>query len=74
MTPANGPTLLGIDVLWVATILSGVAAIAVLFAIYTVMTVRATLTKRVKARNDRREQLKAGITPCCRIRRSRQPS
>ena len=59
---ASGPTLMGIDVLWVATILSGVAAFAVLVAIYAVTTVNDPMTKRVKALNDRREQLKAGIT------------
>jgi tight adherence protein C len=62
MEQPAGPTLMGIDVLWVATILSGVAAFAVMFAIYTVSTVRDPMTKRVKALNDRREQLKAGIT------------
>ena len=61
MQPA-GPTLMGIDVLWVATILSGVAAFAVMLAIYAVTTVSDPMTKRVKALNDRREQLKAGIT------------
>ncbi len=59
---ASGPTLLGIDVLWVATILSGVAAFAVIVAIYAATTVSNPMTKRVKALNDRREQLKAGIT------------
>ena len=59
---APHPTLLGIDVLWVATLLSGVAAFAVMLAIYAVTTVRDPMTKRVKALNDRREQLKAGIT------------
>ncbi|MWC43712.1 type II secretion system F family protein [Sphingomonas carotinifaciens] len=53
---------MGIDVLWVATILSGVAAFAVMVAIYAVTTSRDPMTKRVKALNDRREQLKAGIT------------
>lgn len=61
MAPA-GPTLLGVDVIWVATILSGIAAFAVMLAIYAAMTVRDPMTKRVKALNDRREQLKAGIT------------
>jgi tight adherence protein C len=60
--PTHGPTILGVDVLWVATLLSGVAAFAVLLAIYTVTTVRDPMTKRVKALNERREQLKAGIT------------
>ena len=53
---------MGIDVLWVATILSGVAAFAVIVAIYAATTVSDPMTKRVKALNDRREQLKAGIT------------
>jgi len=61
MQPA-GPTLLGVDVLWVATILSGVAAMAVMVAIYAATTVKDPMAKRVKALNDRREQLKAGIT------------
>ncbi len=62
MNPAHGPTILGVDVIWVATLLSGVAAFAVLLAIYAVTTVRDPMTKRVKALNERREQLKAGIT------------
>ena len=61
MAPIH-PTLLGVDVIWVATILSGVAAFAVLVAIYAATTVRDPMAKRVKALNDRREQLKAGIT------------
>ena len=59
---AGGPTILGVDVLWAATILSGIAAFAVVIALYAVMTVNDPMTKRVKALNDRREQLKAGIT------------
>jgi tight adherence protein C len=61
MQPA-GPTLMGVDVIWVATILSGVAALAVMIAIYAATTVSDPMQKRVKALNDRREQLKAGIT------------
>jgi tight adherence protein C len=60
-TSAAGPTLLGIDVFWVATLLAGVAAFAMLVAIYAATTVRDPMAKRVKALNDRREQLKAGI-------------
>ena len=71
MPPSTGPTLLGIDVLWVATILAGVATLAVLFAIYTVMTVNDPMAKRVKALNDRREQLKAGITASTSKRRAK---
>lgn len=62
MVTAGGPTLLGIDVLWVATLLAAVAAMAVFFAIYAAVTVRDPMAKRVKALNERREQLKAGIT------------
>ena len=62
MTNSGGPTLLGVDVLWVATLLSMVASAAVLFAIYTAATVRDPMAKRVKSLTERREQLKAGIT------------
>ena len=62
MGETSGPTLLGIDVLWVATLLSAAATFCVLVAIYAATTVRDPMAKRVKALNDRREQLKAGIT------------
>ena len=52
---------MGVDVLWVATILAAVAATAVFFAIYAAVTVRDPMAKRVKALTARREQLKAGI-------------
>jgi tight adherence protein C len=71
MTPPTGPTLLGVDVLWVATFLSAIAAAAVVFAIYTATTVRDPMAKRVKALNDRREQLKAGITASTSKRRAK---
>jgi tight adherence protein C len=71
MGATTGPTLLGVDVLWVATILSGVAALAVLVAIYAVTTVRDPMSKRVKALNDRREQLKAGIVASTSKRRAK---
>jgi tight adherence protein C len=58
---APGPTLLGFDVIYVGTVLAGVAALAVMFAIYAAITVRDPMARRVKALNDRREQLKAGI-------------
>jgi tight adherence protein C len=57
----EGPTIMGIDVLMVATLLAGVAAFAVLIAIYAALSVRDPMTKRVKALTERREQLKAGI-------------
>ena len=57
----EGPTILGVDVLLVATLLACVAAFAVLIAIYAALSVRDPMAKRVKALNERREQLKAGI-------------
>jgi tight adherence protein C len=59
--PSSGPQLLGVDVMWVATILSAVATFAVLLAIYAATTVKDPMARRVKALNERREQLKAGI-------------
>lgn len=67
----GGPTLLGVDILWVATMLSAVAAFAVLFALYTATTVRDPMAGRVKALNERREQLKAGIVASSGKRRAK---
>jgi tight adherence protein C len=53
---------MGFDVYWIATILMVVASMAVLLAIYAAVTVRDPMAKRVKALNERREQLKAGIS------------
>src|SRR5215210_1578674 len=58
---AAGPTVLGFDVIWIATMLSAVATFAVLLAIYAATTVKDPMARRVKALNERREQLKAGI-------------
>ena len=71
MGETGGPKLLGVDVVWVATLLSGMAAFAVMFAIYLGTTVRDPMAKRVKALNDRREQLKAGITASTSKRRAK---
>jgi tight adherence protein C len=71
MEPTTGPTLLGVDVLWVATILAGICAMAIMFAVYTATTVRDPMAKRVKALNERREQLKAGITASTSKRRAK---
>ena len=60
-TPSSGPTLLGVDVILVATVLAGVTAMAVMLAIYAAVTVRDPMVKRVKALNARRDELKAGI-------------
>ena len=59
-TPA-GPTLLGFDVIVVGTILAGIAALAVVLAIYAAVTVKDPMARRVKALNARRDELKAGI-------------
>ena len=56
-----GPTLLGVDVVFVGTCLIAVAAMSVMLAIYAAITVRDPMAKRVKALNERREFLKAGI-------------
>jgi len=58
---AAHPTLLGVDIIWVATLLSGVATMAVILAIYAATTVKDPMARRVRALNERREQLKAGI-------------
>ncbi|WP_200932393.1 type II secretion system F family protein [Sphingomonas sp. Leaf412] len=70
MEPAS-PKILGVDVYYVATLLSALAAAATFFAIYVGLSVRDPMTKRVKALNDRREQLKAGITASTSKRRAK---
>jgi tight adherence protein C len=69
MVPPSGPTILGIDVVMVATMLAATATFAVLVAIYAATTVKDPMAKRVKALNDRREQLKAGIVATSSKRR-----
>ena len=69
MAPASGPTIMGVDVVMVATVLAAVATFAVLVAIYAATTVRDPMAKRVKALNERREQLKAGIVASSSRRR-----
>jgi tight adherence protein C len=72
MQPVSaGPTLLGVDIFFVATRLAATATFAVLVAIYAATTVRDPMTKRVKALNDRREQLKAGIVASTSKRRAK---
>ncbi|GFM29926.1 type II secretion system F family protein [Novosphingobium sp. PY1] len=67
---ASGPTLLGFDVVFVATLLAAVAAVAMMLAIYAAVTVRDPMAKRVKSLNQRREALKAGIATTARKRQS----
>jgi tight adherence protein C len=71
MQSAAGPTFLGIDVIWAATILSAVATFSMILAIYAATTARNPMTKRVKALNERREQLKAGIVASTSKRRAK---
>lgn len=71
ITPPSGPTLLGIDVILAGTVLAGVAALAVVFAIYAAVTVRDPMAKRVKTLNSRRNELKSGlVTAGARKRKS----
>ena len=62
MDPRNGhPLFYGIDVYLIGSAFAGVAALLVMFVIYTALTIRDPMSKRVKALNERREELKAGI-------------
>ncbi|HYJ52216.1 MAG TPA: type II secretion system F family protein [Allosphingosinicella sp.] len=69
MTVTHGPTIMGIDVVMVASFLAAIATFSVLVAIYAATTVRDPMAKRVKALNERREQLKAGIVASTAKRR-----
>ncbi len=69
MAPAYGPTIMGIDVVMVASALAAMATFSVMVAIYAAATVRDPMAKRVKALNERREQLKAGIVASTSKRR-----
>ncbi|WEK43571.1 MAG: type II secretion system F family protein [Candidatus Sphingomonas colombiensis] len=71
METVQNPTLLGVDVYLAATILSGIATFAVLVAIYAALSVHDPMARRVKALNERREQLKAGITASTGKRRAK---
>ncbi|WP_419825848.1 type II secretion system F family protein [Sphingomonas sp.] len=66
MQPA---TILGIPVTALATMFAGMAMLAVVVAIYAATSVRDPMVKRVKALNERREQLKLGITASTSKRR-----
>lgn len=64
MEPAASPgtTLFGLTATDVGTLLAALATFAVLVALYAASTVRDPMARRVKSLNERREQLKAGIT------------
>jgi len=65
-----GPTVLGFDVIFVGTLLAGVAALAAMMAVYAAVTVRDPMAKRVKALSARREELKMGLMGTINVRRS----
>jgi tight adherence protein C len=52
--------LFGVDVVWVGTLLAVVAA-GLMIGVNLALTIRDPMAKRVKALNERREELKAGI-------------
>ena len=71
ISPASSPTLLGVDVILVGTILAGLAAFAMVLAIYAAVTVKDPMAKRVNSLNARRNELKTGmITRSARKRQS----
>jgi len=61
-------TYIGLDASTLATMMMGMALMALMVAMYAATTVRDPMAKRVKALNERREQLKAGITASTRKR------
>jgi tight adherence protein C len=69
--PPPAITVMGIDVIWAATMLAAIGVCAVFYAIYTASTVRDPMLRRVKSLNERREQLKAGITAPTAKRRAK---
>jgi len=68
---STGATLFGLTGADLGTLLAGLATLAVLMALYAASTVRNPMARRVKALNERREQLKAGITASTSKRRTK---
>ncbi len=69
--PIQTYMVMGIDVVYVATMLAAIGVAALMIAIYNVATARDPMLRRVKSLNERREQLKAGITASTVKRRSK---
>lgn len=69
--PPQHFALFGLDVVWAATFLAAIGVVAVITAIYNAATVRDPMSRRIKSLNDRREQLKAGITASTAKRRAK---
>ncbi len=61
MESGTGPTLLGFDVILIGSILAGIAALAAVVAIYSAVTIKDPMAKRVRALEGRREELKMGL-------------
>lgn len=70
-TAPPGTTLFGLTATDIATILAALATLAVLAAMWVAATTRDPMTRRVKALNERREQLKVGITASTAKRRAK---
>lgn len=64
------PMIFGLDLLMLLTLLPALGA-ALLVAGYATRSLRDPMTRRVRALNDRREQLKAGITASTAKRRTK---
>ncbi len=71
MEALKGASLFGIDAVWIATFLTAISALSALLTVYAATTVRDPMAKRVKALNERREQLKAGIVASTSKRRAK---
>ena len=62
MNPASPTLPFGLEPLDLATILAGVAVFMVIIAIWAATTIRDPMRERIKALQERREQLRAGIS------------
>ena len=74
MNPTVAPqqmAVFGLDVVWAATFLAAIGVVAVITAIYNAATVHDPMSRRIKSLNERREQLKAGITASTAKRRAK---
>ena len=67
----TGATLFGLTATDFGTLLAALATFAVLMALYAATTVRNPMGRRVKALNERREQLKSGIIVSSAKRRTK---
>ena len=61
MEAQAGPTLLGFNVILVGTVVAALIALAAVYAFYGSITIRDPMAKRLKALNERRNELKTGL-------------